>query len=620
MFSIRQKLMLGFGGLLVIVAGIGVMTILQIRQLGEAIDVILRENYRSVVACQEMKESLERVDSGIVFTFLGDDADGRRQVEDGMKLFSKALTVEMGNITLPGEGEKSHHLGEVFHAYSEIVPKVIDPSRPLEERRTEYFSMLLPLFDQIKGLAQEISEMNQANMSEANDAARAQAASAQRRMTIAILSCAVVAILFSLLAQRWILDPIRRLIESANEIRRGNLELVLNADSRDEIGHLSEAFNAMAEGLRHTRRSDRRDLMRTRQAVSEVFKALPAAIAVLDLEDRVEVATEPAETFFGLKPGVRLKDLGYEWLTALVRRAQDEGRVVENTAGDACIQIFRDNREYFFSPVVVPIVVESGRREISGTAIILKDVTSLREQQELKRSAVTTVSHQLRNPLTSIRMSVHLLLEETLGPLNARQTELLLAAREESERLTAIVEELLDLNRMESGKTLLDIEPVSPHAMVQDAVEPFLTEAKDKGVTVTITVPDDLPNILGDSKRLQHVLANLLSNALRFTNPGGSVSVRADAEPAMVRFAVTDSGRGIAAEHLARLFEPFYRVPGQDRPTGVGLGLAIVKEIVKAHSGSVGVTSEPGKGSTFWFTLPQDAGAETPAVDVASRR
>jgi signal transduction histidine kinase len=264
--------------------------------------------------------------------------------------------------------------------------------------------------------------------------------------------------------------------------------------------------------------------------------------------------------------------------------------------------------------------MESGRGEISGTAIILKDVTSLREQQELKRSAVTTVSHQLRNPLTSIRMSVHLLLEETLGPLNARQTELLLAAREESERLTAIVEELLDLNRMESGKTLLDIEPVSPHAMVRDAVEPFLTEAKDKGIALTLTVPDDLPNVLGDSKRLQHVLANLLSNALRFTNPGGSVSVGAEAEPEMVKFAVNDTGRGIAAEHLGRLFEPFYRVPGQDRPTGVGLGLAIVKEIVKAHGGSVGVNSEPGKGSTFWFTLPQDAGAETPAVNVASRR
>jgi signal transduction histidine kinase len=429
-----------------------------------------------------------------------------------------------------------------------------------------------------------------------------------------------VAILFSLRAQRWILDPIRRLIESANEVRRGNLELVLNACSRDEIGQLSEAFNAMAEGLRHIRRSTRLDLMRTRQAVGEVFKALPAAIAVLDLEGRVEFATEPAETFFGLKPAIRLKDLGYEWLTAMARQAQDEGHIVENTAGDACIQIFREGCEYFFNPVVVPILVESGRGEISGTAVILKDVTSLREQQELKRSAVTTVSHQLRNPLTSIRMSVHLLLEGSLGPLNSRQAELLIAAREECERLTAIVEELLDLNRMESGKSLLDIEPVSPDAMVREAVEPFLTDAKDKGITLTMTMPDGLPNVLGDSKRLQHVLSNLLSNALRFTNPGGSVSVGAEAEPGLVKVAVTDSGRGIEAEHLGRLFEPFYRVPGQDRPTGVGLGLAIVKEIVKAHGGSVGVNSEPGKGSTFWFTLPQDAGPESPGVNVASRR
>jgi signal transduction histidine kinase len=617
MFSIRQKLMLGFGGLLVIVAGIGVMTILQIRHLGEAIDVILRENYRSVVACQEMKESLERVDSGIVFTFLGADADGRRQIEAGLKRFSEALRVEMGNITLPGEGEKSHRLGEIFHEYSETVPRVIDPSRPLGERRADYFSILLPLFDQIKGLAQEILEMNQANMSEANDAARSQAASAQRRMTIAILSCAVVAILFSLLAQRWILDPVQRLIESANEIRRGNLDLVLGAESRDEIGQLSQAFNSMTEGLRTIRRSERRDLMRTRRATGEVFKALPSAIAVLDLDGRVEVATGDAERLFGLKPGVRVEDLGYDWLTPLIRRAQVEGRVVEGTAKENCIQIFRDNRECFFTPTVVPILMESGRDEISGTTVILKDVTQVREQQELKRSAVTTVSHQLRNPLTSIRMSVHLLLEETLGPLNARQIELLLAAREESERLTVIVEELLDLNRMESGKTLLDIEPVAPHAMVRDAVEPFLTEAKDKGITLATTVPDGLPNVLGDNKRLQHVLANLLSNALRFTTPGGSVSVDAEAEPGMVKFAVTDSGKGIEAAHLGRLFEPFYRVPGQDKPTGVGLGLAIVKEIVKAHGGSVGVESEPGKGSTFWFTLPQDAASETPAANAA---
>jgi len=611
MFSIRQKLMLGFGGLLAIVAGIGMMTIVQIRHLGEAIDVILRENYRSVVACQEMKESLERVDSGIVLTFLGVDADGRRQIETGMQLFSKALRVEMGNITVPGEGEKSHRLGEAFHAYSETVPKVIDPSRPLEERRAEYFYMLLPLFEQIKGLAQEILEMNQANMSEANDAARSQAASAQRRMTIAILACAVVAVLFSLLTQRWILDPIRRLMESASEVRRGNLDLVLGTGSKDEIGQLSEAFNSMAEGLRTIRRSDRLDLMRTRRATGEVFKALPSAIAVLDLDGRVEVATGDAERLFGLKPGISVEDLGYAWLTPLIRRVQTEGRVVDVTAKENCIQIFGDNREYFFAPTVVPILAESGRDDISGTAVILKDMSQVREQQELKRSALTTVSHQLRNPLTSIRMSIHLLLEETLGPLNPKQVELLVAAREESERLTGIVEELLDLNRMESGRTLLDIDRISPHQLAQDSLEPFEVEARDKGVRLANTVSADMPEVLGDAKRLQHVLSNLLSNALRFTGPGGAVSVGAEAETGTVRFSVTDTGTGIAVDNLNRVFEPFYRVPGQGKPSGIGLGLAIVREIIKTHGGSVGVDSTPAKGSTFWFTLPQ-AGITTP--------
>jgi signal transduction histidine kinase len=209
-------------------------------------------------------------------------------------------------------------------------------------------------------------------------------------------------------------------------------------------------------------------------------------------------------------------------------------------------------------------------------------------------------------------MSLHLLLEEKRGSLNPQQTELLLAAREESERLTVIVEELLDLGRMESGQTMLEIERMSPHQLAQDSLEPFQVEARDKGIRLDNTVPDDLPEVLGDAKRLQHVMSNLLSNALRFTDPGGAVSVGAELETGMVRFAVTDTGAGIAADDVDRVFEPFYRVPGQEKPTGIGLGLAIVKEIIKTHGGSVGVNSTPGKGSTFWFTLPQAGLAARP--------
>jgi signal transduction histidine kinase len=607
MFSIRQKLVLGFGGLLASVAVIGALTMSQIKGLGAAIDVILRENYVSVVACQNMQEALDRIDKGVLFTFLGAGAEGRKQVSDSTRKFTAALAVERGNITLPGEGGRAERIAALYSDSELALQEVLDAATPAEERRARYFERLHPLFEEIRRLAGEILEMNQANMSEANDAARAQAESARRRMMIAILACAALAIAFSGLTQRWILDPIRRLIDSANEIRCGNLDLVLAADSKDEIGQLSAAFNAMAEGLRGIRRSERRDLMRNRRATSEVFKALPSAIAVLDLDGRVEVATRDAEDIFGLKPGVRVEDLGLDWLAALVRRAQDEGRVVEASGKGGVVQIFRGHRERFFAPAVVPILMESEKDEITGTAVILKDVTSLREQQELKRSAVTTVSHQLRNPLTSIRMSIHLLLEETLGPLNARQVDLLLAAREESERLTAIVEELLDLNRMESGRALLDLERISPRDLVRDSLEPFHAEARDKGIALVNAIADDLPEVLGDTKRLQHVLSNLLSNALRFTPAGGAVTVAAEAQAQTIRFTVTDSGSGIPAPDVDRVFEPFYRVTGQGKTSGIGLGLAIVREIVRAHGGRVGVSSSPGRGAAFWFTLPEAA-------------
>jgi signal transduction histidine kinase len=146
--------------------------------------------------------------------------------------------------------------------------------------------------------------------------------------------------------------------------------------------------------------------------------------------------------------------------------------------------------------------------------------------------------------------------------------------------------------------------PVSPQALVREAVEPFLSEAKDRNVSLDTDLADDLPEVLADREKVRYVFANLLSNALRFTGPGGSVTVRAALGRGQMTFSVADTGAGIPGEYVKRLFEPFSRVPGQDEKSGVGLGLAIVKEIVSAHGGEVGVESELGKGSVFRFTLP----------------
>jgi signal transduction histidine kinase len=269
------------------------------------------------------------------------------------------------------------------------------------------------------------------------------------------------------------------------------------------------------------------------------------------------------------------------------------------------------NREYFFQPMAVPIPVGPEHQEPTGVALILKDVTQVNEQQEMKRDVVSTVSHQLKTPLTSLRMSVHLLLEERVGTLNEKQTELLMAARDDSERLVGIVDDLLDINRIESGRAHLSFESVSPRMLAHDSLELFLVEAKDKGVTVANDVADDLPEVMVDAEKIRHVFANLLANALRFTSPGGSVAVRASREQDRVAFFIADSGEGIPAEDLNHLFEQFYRAPGQDAKSGVGLGLAIVKEIIRAHGGDVGAESEVGRGSTFRFTLPLVQGWKT---------
>jgi signal transduction histidine kinase len=360
----------------------------------------------------------------------------------------------------------------------------------------------------------------------------------------------------------------------------------------------------MAAALRQVRKEDRINLMRTKRATEEVFKALPTAIAVLDLDGKVEVSTETADRHFGLKPGVLAGELGYDWLLPLTRKALDEDNIVERDPKNGYVQQFVDNREYFFQPMVVPIPVGPKRREPTGVTLILKDVTQVHEQQEMKRGVVSTVSHQLKTALTSLRMSIHLLLEERIGSLNEKQIELLMAARDDSERLVGILDDLLDINRIESGKSRLALELATPRTLVRDAMEPFLVDAKEKGVTLVIDVSDDLPEVMADAEKIRHVFVNLLSNALRFTGPGGSVTIRAKQEQDRVAFLVEDTGKGIPEEELKHLFEQFYRAPGQDEKSGVGLGLAIVKEIVRAHGGDVGAESALDKGSTFRFTLP----------------
>ncbi len=601
MLGLRQKLALGFGGLLAIVAIIGVQSILNLTKLGESIDVILRENYQSVIACQQMKEALERIDSGLLFTLLGYTRNGEALILKNMSNFEKALEVEANNITVPGEGEKTARLRELYSRYKAALQGVEDQGRPAALRREAYFSGLFPLFNQIKDTADGILQMNQRNMSEANDRARRSAETARRQMYALLLAGALLSMAFVFFTGRWILRPIQRLIRSADEIRRGNLDLVVHSDSRDEIGRLSESFNSMAVSLREFRRTDQAKLIRIQQATQRAFDSLPDAVAVISPQGNVEVATASAKTVFGLRPNSSIEYLPFGWMTNLYNEALHSGRPSQPKNNQQLIQHFVGGEERYFRPQAVPIL--DNERQATGIILVIQDVTQLRQQDEIKRGVISTVSHQLKTPLTSIRMAIHLLLEEKVGSLTEKQAELLVAARDDSDRLHAILNNLLDISRMEAGKARLEFREISPGSMVLEGLEPFRSAARDQGVTLNVALPVGLPEVWADPTRMNHVIGNLLSNALQHSLPGSTVTISAAADEERVEFSVADTGPGIPRQYLARIFEQFFRVPGHGKETGAGLGLAIVKEIVEAHGGSVRADSREGKGSTFYFTL-----------------
>ena len=380
--------------------------------------------------------------------------------------------------------------------------------------------------------------------------------------------------------------------------------LFLIPPQRMKSGSFHNHFNDMAATLRKMRKSDQDKLYRSRRVTQEVFKVLPLPIAVLDANGQVAVSTDTAERYFGLKAGVFVQDIGHDWLKGVWQKTVRQGSATESEEGHDYIQHFDGRSEYFFQPVAVPVPFSAEREEFTGTALIFRDVTQLHEQLELKRSVIATVSHQLRTPLTSLRMSVHLLLEERIGHLNEQQADLLLSARDESERLARMLDDLLELNRIESGKAPMNIIPVSPFRLSGEGIEPFMLHATDQGVAIVNTIHEGLPDVIADPERIKHVFANLLSNALRFTSPGGKVTISAAEEDEKIKFSVEDTGNGIASEHLEHLFERFYRVPGQKAKSGIGLGLSIVKEIVEAQGGTVGAENVEGKGSVFYFTLP----------------
>ena len=594
----RQRIFLGFASVLILFMGIGVYAVWLFSRIGGALDVIVGDSQRWVLAGKAMKESAERMDSTLSLALAGEEEKGRKWFESYAPAFERFLGHAGAGVLLPGEGEVADRIKEAEEHYQDLAKKFWNTS-DLGTRRTMYLSELLPLFTEIRNELQEVVGVNEINVAQVSRQARTVSANVARTMFVVWVVGVGIVLSVYFATQRSIFKPIQRLTAVAKELGNGNLDQVVPVQSNDEIGALAAAFNKLSAKLRAYRQITADQILQARQMTEITFSAFPDAILALSVDGRIDFANPAAEEL--------LKGLDSQ--TGLPLRIREEAENVLKGATDymptsfeKAVPVRISEQEAYLLPRVIGMRDESGK--LFGAAIVLQDVTRFRLLDEVKTNLVSTVSHELKTPLSSIRMGLHLLLEEKIGTLNPKQLELLLAAREDSERLLRMINDLLDLARLESGQTRQRFELISPKILIKNAVPDLnsLVEANDAHLVTNIA--PELPDVAVDLRQIGHVFSNLVANAARHSMPGEDVVLSAKPIGKSVRFSVLDHGPGIPKEFQSRIFERFFRIPGTEDSTGVGLGLAIAKEMVVSHGGSIGLQSTSGKGSEFYFDLP----------------
>jgi signal transduction histidine kinase/HAMP domain-containing protein len=574
--------------------------------LGRRSADILKDNYRSVLAAQNMKESAERIDSGVMFAVAGRREEGGRQIDENIPKLEHELKAQESNITEPGELAATQGLRAAWTTYRAAVGEVrstLDPA----DLRARYFQGLLPRFLAVKDAADAILAMNQDAMIRKSDAAQSTATQSNTILLGVSLAGLVLAVIASSAMTARVLRPVSVVGQTARRLGEGDLAVRAKVTSKDEIADLARELNTMADHLQRYRQSSLGELLEAQLAAQATIDSLPDAVLVLALDGELRHANDAAEKLLKVNTeagatALATVDPAVRAVVEKLRQhvAAGHGAYVPKGLEEALVLATGDG-ERALLPRAAPLHAEEG--DVVAATIVLQDVTRLRRFEELRNDLVATVAHEFRTPLTSLRMAVHLLSEETVGPLTRKQADLVFAAREECDRLQSIVDELLDLSRIQADRMELRTAAVEPEQLIDTVVDAHATEAQNRHAKVRAEVLPNMPAIRADRERLSLVLDNLISNAIKYGPDGGEIAVRAAERAGFMRFEVVDRGPGIPMGYKQAVFDKYVRVPGAEKG-GAGIGLYIAREIVRAHGGDIGVDSEPGQGATFWFTVP----------------
>ncbi len=589
---LRTRLLFGFSLLLVLLSAVGAYAVWTTHQLGRSVAATVVANARGLIVAQQLKDQANRLGTALRQLRIGDSLESRADLEDARDTAQALLRAQLA---LPAGGvERTARLEDISIALQRLTDRATSASaaslRPLELMKADEAALYALLWS-----IDRLMEHDAGFLRAAEENARALTSRTTTVFAAGVGVVVLLAVFFGWALGGALLRPIKQLTASAAALGEGRLDRDVPVTSHDELGELALTFNTMAAKLRSYRDAMAQKAQRAQRTMEATLTSAPDPLFVVSRDGVNEVRNPAAEALAATPefaqgfPAELAKSVAEVLATGGHYLPTDYNRVIT----------VRD-RHY------LPRILAIGDKltDFRGAAIVLQDVTKFRLLDDAKSNLVGTVSHELKTPLTSLRLSLYLLLEPKIGELTAAQRDLLETARDDSDRLLRILNDLLDLSRIESGVAAPNLDAVRIDELLGEMAQEIkpITDAAEQRVTLRMTTaPATVPV---DRESIRHVFINLLTNASKYSPPGTAIELYAEpADDGFVRFGVRDQGQGIAAENLPRVFEKFYRVPGQTKK-GAGLGLAICREIVVAHGGSIACISTLAVGSDFHFVLP----------------
>jgi PAS domain S-box-containing protein len=567
--KIKTKLNLSVGLLFVMIVILSLVGSYYIFQIKKDTQNILTANYNTLEYSRNMLLALDAINT---------DKD------KAVAAFETNLQKQVDNITEPGEDKVTQSLQRSF-----LLLRADGSNESIKSQiRQDIF---------------EIMKLNMVAIKNKSDLAKMTAETAN--IWIAVIGTLCFLIAFNLMVNlpNNIANPIRELTESIRQIANKNYSERVHFLNHNEYGDLAKSFNTMAEKLQEYHNSNLYKLSFEKKRLETLINNMHDPIIGLDTDNVILFVNDEALKIMGLK---RAEVLGKSATALALSNDLLQSLIQQSNTNDKHpLKIYADGKESYFEKEVVGITITptgEDRTIAIGNVIILRNITIFKELDFAKTNFIATVSHELKTPISSIKLSLKLLEKPNTGTLNNEQQQLIDSIAEDSERLLKITGELLELSQVETGNIQLNIDKSDPNEIVNYAVEAVKVQAEQKQIEIAVEGDEKIPQIKADHEKTSWVLINFLTNAIRYSSEGSKILVQLKTEGDTVIFKVIDKGKGIDSRYKTKVFDKYFQIPGSPK-SGTGLGLAISKEFIEAQHGTIGVESELGMGSTFYFRL-----------------